>query len=146
MLSTLPFPTAPTVSAVAAAPPAPHATPSQFAIHESLATTVASAVVDSDLPLPRSELDSYENMTVLGQHCFVFDNIHGQTCKVQPFDPSLGTVMKCQLLMLQLLMTLHHVSHQSNVSHLIKRQRTIILGDITNTTDYINQYLYIFLK
>ena len=54
--------------------------------------TVASAVVDSDSPLPRSELDSHANMTVLGKHCFVFDNIHGQTCEVQPFDPSLGTV------------------------------------------------------
>ena len=54
--------------------------------------TIASAVVDSDVPLPCSELDSHANMTVLGEHCFVFDNIHGQTCKVQPFDPSLGTV------------------------------------------------------
>ena len=63
-------------------------------IHSKIVSTatVASAVVDSDSPLPRSELDSHANMTVLGKHCFVFDNIHGQTCKVQPFDPSLGTV------------------------------------------------------
>jgi len=33
-------------------------------------------------------------MIVLGKHCFVFDNVHGQTCEVQPFDPSLGTVKK----------------------------------------------------
>jgi len=33
-------------------------------------------------------------MIVLGKHCFVFDNVHGQTCEIQPFDPSLGTVKK----------------------------------------------------
>jgi hypothetical protein len=30
-------------------------------------------------------------MAVLGQHCFVFDNVHGRTCEVEPFDPTLGT-------------------------------------------------------
>jgi hypothetical protein len=33
-------------------------------------------------------------MVVLGSDCFVFDGIHGKTCDVEPFDPSLGTAKK----------------------------------------------------
>jgi hypothetical protein len=40
---------------------------------------------------PRTELDSHANMVVLGSNCFVFDNIHGNTCEVEPFDKTLGT-------------------------------------------------------
>ena len=40
---------------------------------------------------PRTELDSHANMVVLGKNCFVFDNVHGRTCEVAPYDPSMGT-------------------------------------------------------
>ena len=40
---------------------------------------------------PRTELDSHANMMVLGKNCFVFDNVHGRTCDVEPFDKNLGT-------------------------------------------------------
>ena len=40
---------------------------------------------------PRTELDSHANMVVLGKNCFVFDNVHGRTCDVEPFDKNLGT-------------------------------------------------------
>lgn len=67
--------------------------PNDYILSKFVSTAnVASAVADSDLPQSRSELDSHANMVVLGKHCFVFDNIHGKTCEVQPFDPSLGTV------------------------------------------------------
>ena len=41
---------------------------------------------------PRTELDSHVNMAVLGKNCFVFDNVHGHTCDVAPYDSSIGTV------------------------------------------------------
>ena len=67
--------------------------PNDYVLSKIVSTaSVASAVADSNSPQSRSELDSHANMIVLGKHCFVFDNIHGQTCEVQPFDPSLGTV------------------------------------------------------
>ena len=47
-----------------------------------------------DVSAPRTELDSHANMTVLGRHCFVFDGVHGKTCDVEPFDPSIGTAKK----------------------------------------------------
>ena len=40
---------------------------------------------------PRTELDSHANMVVLGKNCFIFDNVHGRTCNVEPFDKNLGT-------------------------------------------------------
>ena len=43
---------------------------------------------------PRTELDSHANMVLLGQHCFVFDNVHGRTCDVAPYDPSIRTAKK----------------------------------------------------
>ena len=49
---------------------------------------------EAHFPEPRSELDSHANMVVLGRNCFVFDGIHGKTCDVEPFDPTLGTVKK----------------------------------------------------
>ena len=33
-------------------------------------------------------------MVVLGKNCFVFDGVHGKTCDVEPFDPSIGTTKK----------------------------------------------------
>ena len=33
-------------------------------------------------------------MVVLGRNCFVFDGIHGKTCDVEPFDPSIGIAQK----------------------------------------------------
>jgi hypothetical protein len=30
-------------------------------------------------------------MDVLGKNCFIFDNIQSRTCKVEPFDPTIGT-------------------------------------------------------
>ena len=67
--------------------------PNEYILSKIVSTaSVTSAVADSNSPQSRSELDSHANMIVLGKHCFVFDNIHGQTCEVQPFDPSLGTV------------------------------------------------------
>jgi hypothetical protein len=42
----------------------------------------------------RTELDSHANMVVLGSNCFVFDNVHGRTCDVEPFDKSLGVAKK----------------------------------------------------
>ena len=54
-------------------------------------TTDSSEALDTD---PRTELDSHANMAVLGKHCFVFDNVHGRTCDVAPYDPSIGTVSK----------------------------------------------------
>ena len=57
--------------------------------HSSIGYTVAPD--QSSLPALRTELDTHANMVVLGKHCFVFDRIHGKTCEVEPFDPSLGT-------------------------------------------------------
>ena len=43
---------------------------------------------------PRTELDSHANMVVLGRNCFVFDNVHGRTCDVEPFDKTIGIAKK----------------------------------------------------
>ena len=43
---------------------------------------------------PRTELDSHANMAVVGRNCVVFDGIHGKTCEVEPFDPSIGVAKK----------------------------------------------------
>ena len=65
-----------------------------------------------------------------------------QLLLVQPFDPTLGTVK--ELLMLQLLMTARILTRHSSCespkqcespNQKTKRQRTIILGNITNTKD-----------
>jgi hypothetical protein len=45
----------------------------------------------TDNSRPRTELDSHANMVVLGKNCFIFDNVHGRTCEVEPFDRTLGT-------------------------------------------------------
>ena len=61
----------------------------------SIISAAQSASVDApdhgETPAPRTELDSHANMVVLGRHCFIFDNIHENTCEVQPFDPTLGS-------------------------------------------------------
>ena len=49
------------------------------------------SATESNIPEPRTELDSHANMVVLGSNCFVFDGIHGKTCTVEPFDPTIGT-------------------------------------------------------
>ena len=40
---------------------------------------------------PHTELDMHTNMVVLSKHCFIFDHVQGRTCKVAPYDPSIGT-------------------------------------------------------
>ena len=42
----------------------------------------------------QTKLDSHENMVVLGKNCFVFDRVQGQTCEVEPFESTVGTVKK----------------------------------------------------
>ena len=51
----------------------------------------------SDDTLPtlefRTKLDSHVNMVFLGRNCFVFDGVHGRTCDLEPFDPSIGRTL-----------------------------------------------------
>ena len=58
-----------------------------------ISSLVASSKVTATIA-PRIELDSHDNMTVLGRHCFIFDGVHGKTCDVEPFDSSIGTAKK----------------------------------------------------
>ena len=60
----------------------------------SITATASVSSTESHFPQSRSELDSHANMVVLGKNCFVFDGIHGKTCTVEPFDPSIGTAKK----------------------------------------------------
>ena len=61
----------------------------------SITATASVSSTESHFPQSRSELDSHVNMVVLGKHCFVFDaGIHGKTCTVEPFNPSIGTAKK----------------------------------------------------
>ena len=60
----------------------------------SITATASVSSTESQFPQSRSELDSHANMVVLGKNCFVFDGIHGKTCTVEPFDPSIGTAKK----------------------------------------------------
>ena len=46
---------------------------------------------------PRTELDSYANMVVLGAHAFIFESTN-RTCNVKPFDPSLVTDLKIPIM------------------------------------------------
>ena len=46
----------------------------------------------------RTKLDSHANMVVLGKKCFVFDNVHRQTCDVETFDRNLGVAKQIPIL------------------------------------------------
>ena len=46
---------------------------------------------------PRTELDSYANMVVLGAYAFIFESTN-RTCNVKPFDPSLVTDLKIPIM------------------------------------------------
>ena len=61
----------------------------------------ATSTIPSDIPDPRSELNTHSNMLVFGKNCFVFDLVHGRTVDVSPVDPSLGLSKKAQMLMPQ---------------------------------------------
>ena len=45
--------------------------------------------IDESTTDPRTELDSYANMIMLGKNSFVFEST-GRTCNAQPFSSDLG--------------------------------------------------------
>ena len=66
----------------------------QSKISSMITATASVSSTESQFSLSRSELDSHANMVVLGKNCFVFDGIHGKTCTVEPFNPSIRTAKK----------------------------------------------------
>jgi hypothetical protein len=62
-------------------------------LHSKIKAHISTAHTPADDTLldPRTELDSHANMVVVGQNCFVFDNVNGRTCDVVPFDRTIGT-------------------------------------------------------